>query len=128
DEIITMQQVLPRAVDNEEPGRIIINMLWQVLDLKASKVDLLTSDRPAIRFHGLNARGCMIMVPLDPRLLFVARHYDRNFRQFAPEKIARAANISTVHEAHERVYGTGVQHLPLVEKYLGHGAAWSGPA
>jgi hypothetical protein len=128
DEIVTMQRVLPQAIDNEGPGRIIINMLWQVLDLKASKVDLLTSDRPAIRFHGLNSRDCMIMVPLDPRRLFVASHYDRGFRQLAPEKIARAANISTVHEALERVYATGVQHLPLVEKYLGHGAAWNGPA
>jgi hypothetical protein len=31
DEIVTMQQVLPHAIDNEEAGRIIINMRWEVL-------------------------------------------------------------------------------------------------
>jgi hypothetical protein len=71
----------------------------------------------------------MIVLPLGPHRLFVASYYDRGFlRHHSSEKIVRAANLSTVHEAHARVYGSGAQHLPLVEKHLGRGAQTSGAA
>jgi hypothetical protein len=60
----------------------------------------------------------MIAVPLDPRRLFIASHYDRGFKRMAPEKIARAANLSTVAATRARVYGSGAQHKRLVEKHL----------
>jgi hypothetical protein len=118
DEIATMTQMLPMGINNEGPGSIIINMRWEVIDLSASTVDLLTSDRPVTRFQGLKSRDCMIMIPLCPHQLFVATHYDRGLQRQRPKQVARAANMSTVRAAHSRVYGTSNQHRPLVEKYL----------
>lgn len=118
DEIATMGNVLPQLINDSRAGQIIINMDWQVLHLLGSKVDLLISDRPVTRFEGLNKRNCMIVMPLDPRRLFVASHWDRGFRRHPPTKIARMANVTTVTEAHARVYGTGTQHRPLAEKWL----------
>ena len=124
DEIVTMGRVLPQLINEAGAGNIIINMRWEVLDLNASKIDLLISDRPVIRFQGLKAPDCMIMIPIDRQRLFVASHHDRGFDRFQPEAIARAANNSTAQAACTRVYGTGVHHRPLVEKYLArHDAA-----
>ena len=118
DEIATMGDVLPKLINDSRAGQIIVNMDWQVLHLLGSKLDLLISDRPATRFEGLNSRNCLIVVPLDPRRLFVASHWDRQFQHHSPTDIVRRANITTVSEAHARVYGTSAQHRPLAEKWL----------
>lgn len=118
DEIVTMGRVLPKLVNDEGIGTVIINMNWQVLHLDNSKRDLLTSDRPVTRFEGLDSRECLIAVPIHPRKLFVASHYDRVFRRFDQTGIVTAMNTSTVQLAHKRVYATGAHHLRLVEKWL----------
>jgi hypothetical protein len=118
DEIATMGNVLPKLINDSRAGQIIVNMNWQVLHLLGSKVDLLICDRPATRFEGLNSRNCIIVMPLDPRRLFVASHWDRDFHRYSPTEIARRANVTAVTEAHARVYGTGSQHRPLAEKWL----------
>lgn len=122
DEITTMGRVLPQLINDSRAGQIIVNMHWQVLHLVGSKFDLLISDRPAIRFEGLAARNCLIAMPLDPRHLFVASHWDRGFHRHSPTDIVRRTNVTTVRQAHARVYGTGVQHRPLAEKWA-HSAA-----
>lgn len=114
-----MLRGLPKLIDDAEEGDIIINMRWEVLDLTDSKFDLLTSDRPLILVDEPASRNCLIALPLNPTRLFVASHYDRRFDCYPPDLIARRHNTSTVMEAHQRVYGTGAQHKPLVEKYLG---------
>jgi hypothetical protein len=119
DEIVSMTQVLPALLNHADAGQSIVSMNWEVLDLSASKIDLLTSDCPVLRFESIDSRNCLIAVPLDPRRLFVASHYDRGFRRLPAEKIARAANVSTVQHARARAYSSGVQHGALVEKYLG---------
>ena len=118
DEVATLGNVLPQLINDSRAGQIIINMDWQVLHLLGSKVDLLISDRPVTRFEGLNSRNCMIVVPLDPRCLFLTSRRDRGFERMSPTKIARMSNFTTVMEAHARVYGTGSQHRPLAEKWL----------
>jgi hypothetical protein len=118
DEIATMGNVLPKLINDGRAGQIIINMNWQVLHLPGSKFDLLTPDRPVTRFESLLSRNCMIVLPLDPRHLFVASHWDRIFQRYSPTELARRANVTTVTEAVARVYGTGTHHRPLAEKWL----------
>jgi hypothetical protein len=118
DEIVSMGSVLPRMITDAGPGGIVINMRWEVLHLTGSKTDLLTSDQPVVRLGGLKSRACMIVIPLDPRRLFVASHYDRGFQRFAPDKIAKEANKTIVAAARVRVFGSGLHHKPLAEKYL----------
>ena len=117
-EIVSMARVLPKLVADSEAGSVVINMRWEVIHLRETRTDLLTSDQPGIRIGGLKMRDCMIVVPLSPRALFVASHYDRHFRRFTADKVARAANKSMVMSARSRVYASGPQHRPLVEKLL----------
>jgi hypothetical protein len=120
DEIATMGNVLPDLVNDQRAGEIIINMRWrwQVLHLLESKVDLLISDRALTLSGGLNSPNCLITIPLDPRHLFVATHRDRWLPPLSPTEIARRSNFGTVVSAYSRVYGTGPQFRPLVEKWL----------
>lgn len=123
DEIFSMTQVLPSLINHNEACKIVINMRWEILNFTGAKIDLLTSDRPVVRLGSLNSRDCLITIPLDPERLFVASHYNRGFNRFAPEKIVKAANRTSVTAARTRVYGSGVQHKPLVEKWLRYAPA-----
>jgi Protein of unknown function (DUF4238) len=123
EEIITMTRMLPLGINNERPGTTIVNMFWEVVDLQAANVDLLTSDQPVIRFQGLASPDAAIMIPLDPRRLFIATHIDRRFREYPRTKLVKAANISTVRAAKTFVYSTGTQHTALAEKHLGRSPA-----
>ena len=57
-ENVILGRFLPRVIDSEGLGSIIINMHWEVLDLSLSDVDLLTSDRPVMRYLGLKDQNC----------------------------------------------------------------------
>jgi hypothetical protein len=117
-EIITMTRLLPLAINNEDVGATIINMFWEVVDLRDANVDVLISDHPVIRFQGLASRDAAIMIPLDRCALFIATHEDRRFRDIAPTVLAKAANKSTVRATRTYVYGTGPQHKRLVERHF----------
>jgi Protein of unknown function (DUF4238) len=127
-EILPMARMLPMAIDNEIAGQVIINMLWDVIDLHAASVDLLTSDQPVIRFQGIGSPDACIMIPLDPHRLFIASHRDLGFRRYEATMLAMAANESTVRAAKACVYGTGPQHREVVEKFLAGGAFKMRPA
>ena len=69
-----------------------------MLHLLGSKQDLLISERPVTCFEGLNSRNCMIVIPLDPKHLFVAGHWDRGLQRYPATQIARRANVTIVTE------------------------------
>lgn len=118
DEIVALGRVLPQMINSKDAGDTIINMRWEVLDLTSSPVDLLTSDQPVVRIEGLKSSECLIVMPLDRVRLFVASHYDRRFTRVRARDLAMAANRTMVSAAHERVFGSGDHHRPLVEKLL----------
>jgi hypothetical protein len=123
DEMVAMGRVLPKMITDADAGNIIIRMLWQVLDLSGSKMDLLTGDQPVVRLGGLKSNDCLIAIPLDRQRLFIASHYDRSFEQFKPERVARASNKEIVSKARRRVFASGTHHRPLVEKLLSRNAS-----
>jgi uncharacterized protein DUF4238 len=116
-EFVALVRVFPKLINDQKAGDRIINMHWEVLRLDES-TDLLISDRPAIRFEGLDSPKCLIMLPISPCRLFVASYLDRGFARVHPRKVAQSANRSTVDSATNRVYGTGPQHLPIVRKRM----------
>lgn len=116
-EFVALARVLPKLINDEKAGHIIINMRWEVLHLDGA-LDLLISDRPAIKYGGLDSQQCLIMLPISPARLFVTSFYDCGFASHQPRNVVQAANRSTVHSAVERVYGTGPHHLPLVRKRM----------
>lgn len=54
---------LPRLIESEKIGDMLINMRWATLDLSTSQYNLLTSDRPYIQTVGLTERQCVLRFP-----------------------------------------------------------------
>ena len=117
-EIVSMGRILPQVINDPRAGDTIINMNWQVFDLTDVDVPLLTSDRPVTRTHGLGSPECRIYIPLDPRHLFVASHEKHPLQIPDRRKLVRWLNKLTVIEAQERVFASGTEHRPLIEKHF----------
>lgn len=113
---------LPKLIDHEKIGTHIMRMYWWTIDLSHSKVDLLTADRPVLRYEGLAHHNCLITLPLSPSLLFVAANRSdivgQILRQHTLTDIAKKANRDVVARASMHVYGKTAAHLQFVEKRL----------
>lgn len=119
DRAVALRGVLPDLINDQRATKIIGGMHWAVYDLSASKLDLLTSDRPVVRYGGLDSPDCMIAVPLNPKRLFFALDRRYSIRYEKAEQLVRVINTDLVTSAREAVYSTGTQHAPLIGKYFG---------
>lgn len=80
---------LERMMNYGLSGQIIERSHWEVLDLSASPVSLILSDKPVYRSTTFRERGDYIAVPLGPKHLFRASLGWRRSRPFS----AREAEI-----------------------------------
>jgi hypothetical protein len=115
------KELLPRLIDNEFIGQLIVNMQWAVMNLSAAPHTLLAGDRPYYTSHGLGNRACLLGVPLSPTHLFVAANDIEQIRKLAAQRAkdtVRNANNMTVRLAVQNVYGCTDTHLAFVEARL----------
>jgi hypothetical protein len=112
---------LPNFIDNADIGTVILHMSWFTFDLEGGGLTLLTGDRPLIRTHGLKDRHCIVLLPLSPRLVFVATNApetDRGLLRAKREKLVTDINARIVAQARRYVYGATTHHLRFVENRL----------
>jgi len=99
----------------------IAGMHWMRIDLSASKVPLLTSDRPLV-FIALEDPKAYMALPIGPQDLFVAARDDRLLIALAagdPTAIARQLNKDVVSLARQFVWGIDDAQLDLVRDNIG---------
>jgi hypothetical protein len=116
------KQMVVRSVEHQGIGDIIINMKWSTIDISASRVELLTSDMPHIRFFGLKDPRCTILFPLTPTNVFIATHDRKTERHLLRQdltKVVKWLNDNVVRVAERYVYGRTSRHLRFVENRLG---------
>ncbi len=97
------------------------SMHWKRIDLSASEVPLLTSDRPLV-FIALEDPKAYMALPIGPHDLFVAARDDRFLRALAagdPTAIARQMNKDVVSLARQFVWGVDDAQLDFVRTYIG---------
>lgn len=102
----------------------IIAMHWCCIDLRASRIPLLTSDRPIV-FGSLSDPDSYIALPLGPHDLFVAAFDDRFEKQLPktdPSKVAWSMNRDVVSQAREFVWGLDDADIDFVRTYIGSAA------
>ncbi|MGE4046261.1 MAG: DUF4238 domain-containing protein [Acetobacteraceae bacterium] len=101
-------RLLQEIIDNPRVGPSIFGMRWSCASLTASRISLLTSDRPLDMPHGLSDRGAYIALPIGPKRLFIAAHDDAYAKRVAsadPTEVVKAVNQAVVHQAREFVWG-----------------------
>lgn len=112
---------LPEFIDNAVNGSLLINMRWAVFVMSGGTRDLLTGDRPYLRWHGMGDPRCYVSVPISPTHLFVAANAVETLRALAkqPRKdTVRNANDQIIRMAVQNVYATALSHREFVEARL----------
>jgi hypothetical protein len=74
-----------KSFDNEIVGDRINKMKWAVVDLSASSIPLLTSDRP-VEIARLNGPNGIVSIPISPTKLFVAVDDPRTLERLRASK------------------------------------------
>ncbi|MGO9772633.1 MAG: DUF4238 domain-containing protein [Roseiarcus sp.] len=112
---------LPALIVNDTIAKRVWAMPWGIRDVRGATVDLLLSDRPCL-IQGSAVEGeCLIILPVSPSLLFFACNQSKiivQMRTAEPTPLVKRVNKISVSSAAARVFGTGNQHLALVEKCL----------
>jgi hypothetical protein len=100
--------LLQEIIDNPRMGPTIFGMKWSRVSLAASRISLLTSDRPLDMPHGLGSSEAYIALPIGPRTLFVADHDGTSAKRLGtldPTSIVKNVNMAVVHQARQFVWG-----------------------
>jgi hypothetical protein len=99
----------------------IASMHWMRIDLSASEIPLLTSDRPLV-FIALENPKAYMALPIGPYDLFVAARDDGFLRALAagdPTTIARQMNMDVVSQARQFVWGVDDGQIDFVRTWIG---------
>lgn len=112
--------MIVKSFDNDILGARMNGMRWSVVDVSASPMRFLLSDRP-VEFSNLkNPRG-MVWVPISPTKLFVAANspaeLDRLCR-IKPREIVRRVNQTIVGRARRFVWAQDKSQTPFIQKHM----------
>ncbi len=111
--------MLADIIANSRAVPDIATMHWTRIDLRGSKVPLLTSDRPLV-FVGLSDPHAYMALPIGPYDLFVAARDDRFSRpRTDATDIAWRMNKDVVSLGRQFVWGVDDAELDFVRTYIG---------
>lgn len=108
--------------ESERIGTQIARMWWGSTRLPIDVEPLFSSDRPVLKYGGLDDAGCHIMVPLGPKRVFWAaksRQMADTIAIQSPATLARFVNEQTVRRAVKFVYAMSDSRLAYVQENMG---------
>jgi hypothetical protein len=113
----------PGMLNSELVLTAIASMTFRTIRLKQlAPLHFLTSDRPYIMTNGLKSQTDHIVLPISPKVLFIAEKGNavyRDMMSFSARKLAVTVNAKLVEQAYKYVYAIDAQQLDFVERRLG---------
>jgi hypothetical protein len=113
-------RVFPRLVYSQNLLSRVLKGQWALRDLRQSERDLVIGDRPLF-VEGRLGEEHLLVMPIDPKRVWLAFDNPQtgaNVQQQKDDNFARTINKAMVIQADRYVYSTGMQHEPVVRKYL----------
>jgi hypothetical protein len=113
---------MQNLIDSPRMGGYLNQMRWAVVTYKNERHTLLTSDRPIIMSNGLIGPSDYLILPIGPRMLFLATNNietEDRFRAISAGIFMAQVNNRVVSQARKYVYGTDNTQLRFVENRLG---------
>lgn len=110
-----------RLVDNREVGIRLINADWHLRRLRSHHGSLMIGDRPLIRTHGFDHEGAVWVLPLTPKIAFIAANHAENRKRLidlSAANFVKHTNISTITQAERFVFSSDQKHSRFLPKYL----------
>lgn len=108
--------LLPQLIADGQFGQEILQMDWWVVDFRATRFSLLTSDRPFWGSAPLAKQDCTLLLPLSPSKLFMASRIRMRLQHEHLEALAKFANLRQCVHAERTVYGRA--SLQFVRKHM----------
>lgn len=115
-------RIATALIDNPAMGARINNMVWAVLKLDDSNLELLTSDRAVEQTLGLSNPKAFITLPIAPRRLFIAANERETIEHIGSvphRRVVQLRNSSTVAFAREFVWSTNRVQTKYISDNLG---------
>ena len=116
---VRVNQII-KALDNEEVGAHVNQMIHAVIDLSASPYRLLTSDRP-VELSNLKAPNGVLSIPISPTKMFAAVN-DRavldKLRRADPRKLVADVNTFVVSRARRFVWAQDCSQERFIENRM----------
>jgi Protein of unknown function (DUF4238) len=109
-----------RSFDNEILGEHINGMKWGVVDVSASPVRLLLSDRP-VEFSNIKEPEGYILMPINPTKLFVAANSKATFdelRRVQPREMVQRVNTPVVGRARRFVWAQDESQTRFIQNRM----------
>jgi Protein of unknown function (DUF4238) len=122
-------QVLQRVMDSQFLGAHLNSMRWTIVRFDETHRPLLTGDRPIVMTNGLNKEDSHLVLPISPKVLFLAandqRQIDSVLQMAESAGLAQRMNNRIARQARKYVYAIGDAPLAFVAQRLGEKASWS---
>jgi hypothetical protein len=118
DQALTAIQGL---VDNPTVGRRLINAHWHIRRFRTDDGTLVLADRPLIRIHGYDQPGATWVLPLTPKVAFLACNADENLRRLvrlSGQRFVKEVNRSSANQAERFVFCVDQSHEIWLGKHL----------
>lgn len=109
-----------KSFDNDILGTHVNGMKWAVVDVSASPIKLLLSDRP-VEFSNLKEPRGFVSMPISPTKLFVAANSPAglsNLRQVKPREIVQHVNLFIVGRARRFVWAQDETQRRFIENHM----------
>jgi hypothetical protein len=114
-------KMLPNLITNPPQAEKLFQMRWWTQPFLKPIPDLMIGDEPLLMWGGMDHPKCLIVLPLNPRLAFIATPNEAiraNIHHTDPKMLAAQINEATVLGAHKRVFATGEQHRRFIENRM----------
>lgn len=115
-------RVLLNILNSKRVARTFATMKWVTKTIVNPQHTLLTSDRPVIMTDGLDRSDAHIVLPISPKMLFIAAKEEPTLHQITSmndKELVRITNDRVAAQAYTYVYGVDDKQLRFVSKRLG---------
>jgi hypothetical protein len=122
--------VIQKLVDNPAVGRRLINAHWHIRRLGITDGTFVLADRPLIRIHGYDRPGATWVLPLTPKVVFIACNAIENLQRLtrlSDQRFAKEVNRSSVNQAERFVFCVDRSHEIWLGKRLSQVSYAAGP-
>lgn len=111
-----------KVMGHQGVTRSIAAMHWSILTMDRARHELLTSDQPVIYTNLFGKPDSHLMMPIGPRLIFLAVHDRRLAEQMKKENnqhtMVTKMNRFLVESADNYVFGSADTQKAFVQKYM----------
>ena len=110
--------VIQRLVSSPKVIGDLLDLRWRVKRLGPQDGTLVLSDRPLVRFFGLDDPRVSWFLPLSPKISFIATKIPQVFEGITHRRFGRLLNVNSINQVQKYAFCIDNSHRSLLKKRL----------